>query len=134
MRIYMAGISLAWSMLPPWKAETDPKEVRHDAETSLGLDHSGISRGRGPVRGRGRCRRQEQGGRGDQTGREGRQADRPGSGRPGVQGDVYGRRPYDRRRRQVQRREYQGVLRWQEVRLTESSPATNQEKGSGRVP
>jgi hypothetical protein len=47
--------------------------------------------------------------------REWRQADRPGSGRPAVQGDVYGRRPYDRRRRQVQRREYQGVLRGQEV-------------------
>jgi hypothetical protein len=35
--------------------------------------------------GGGRCRRQAQGGRGDQTGREGRQANRPGSGRAGVQ-------------------------------------------------
>ena len=46
---------------------------------------------------------------------QGRQADRPGPGRSGIQGNVHRRRPHGRRGRQVQRRERQGALQRQEV-------------------
>ena len=44
----------------------DRKEVRHDTETSLVLHHAGAPRGRGPALRCGQCRRQDQGGWGDQ--------------------------------------------------------------------
>src|SRR5262249_49207813 len=99
-------------------------EVCDDTNASVDMDGSWIPRGPRSLLRNGRRSRQDESGPGDQAGRARRQADRPGSSRPWLQGNVHGHRPHRGGRRKVQRRERQGVLLREEVAGSRGPPSS----------